>query len=563
MSALPVQLDGFSGELRGTPLVALLRRLQRTRQTGTLWLSRNGQDRWFFFENGQLRAARSSREEHRIGRSLVLWGYLSEQDLGRALAFQKEEVGLRLDQILVDKGLVPRSVLNVEAKRLMEQIVSSALSWPDGSFRFQPGTEPGYEDIAFSLSVPEMALAPGSWLGPYEILARLSVGGMGEVWKARDSRLGREVAIKVLPARLSRDAATLARFEQEAKAVAALSHPNILAIHDFATHDDITYAVMELLEGETLPNRLDAGPVSQKEAVDHALQLARGLSAAHERGVIHRDLKPENLFVTKDGHVKILDFGLAKRVEATVPGEEMNALTVSQHTEPGMVMGTPGYMSPEQLCGLPIDHRTDIFSLGTILYEMLSGNRAFQKETAADTMAATLKEEPPDLSKSGRNILLALDHIVRHCLEKDRDDRFQSAKDIAFTLAEQPAPTVMSGAQIAEARTGTMRILIAAAVLVALTTAGIFLLRHSHKGMGEARGVKRVAVLLFENPGVSEDDDFADGIRAAVRGKLTAVRGLEVMAPASPIAYKTTKTPKQKFFVLAALSRHWLVDCNV
>ncbi len=292
-----------------------------------------------------------------------------------------------------------------------------------------------------------MTLGPGSRLGPYEVLSPLGAGGMGEVWRARDGKLNRDVAIKVLPARLSADPEALSRFEREARAVAALSHPNILSIFDFGTHEGISYAVMELLEGETLRAKLDAGPITQKQAVDYALQVARGLSAAHEKGIVHRDLKPENLFVSKDGHVKILDFGLAKRVEAVAPGEETSAPTGSGHTEPGTVMGTAGYMSPEQVRGLPVDHRSDIFSFGTILYELLSGKRAFKRETNAETMAAIMRDQPPELSESGRNISPALDRLVTHCLEKDRDHRFQSARDIAFNLSEQSSPAAASGAR--------------------------------------------------------------------------------------------------------------------
>jgi serine/threonine protein kinase len=203
-----------------------------------------------------------------------------------------------------------------------------------------------------------MALAPGSRIGPYEIVALLGAGGMGEVYRARDSKLGREVAIKVLPESVATDPAAMARFEREAKAVAALSHTNILSIFDFGMHDGTSYAVMELLEGETLRGKLDAGPIPQKQAVDYALQIAKGLSAAHQKGVGHRDLKPENLFVMKDGHLKILDFGLAKREAPVAQGEETNATTVTGCTEPGTVVGTVGYMSPEQVRGLPVDSRS-------------------------------------------------------------------------------------------------------------------------------------------------------------------------------------------------------------
>jgi TolB-like protein len=284
----------------------------------------------------------------------------------------------------------------------------------------------------------------GTRLGAYEVIAKLGEGGMGEVYRARDKKLDRDVAIKVLPRSVAADPETLARFEREAKAVAALSHPNILSIFDFGMQGGLSYAVMELLEGETLRGKLDIGPITQKQAVDYALQVARGLSAAHAKGIVHRDLKPENLFVTRDGHLKILDFGLAKRVETVA---EMGAPTVSGHTEPGTIMGTVGYMSPEQVKGLPVDHRSDIFSFGTILYELLSGKKAFRRETSAETMAAILRDEPPELSESGRNISPALDRIVQHCLEKDRDHRFQSARDIVFNLLEQSSPAGPSGAR--------------------------------------------------------------------------------------------------------------------
>jgi TolB-like protein len=286
-----------------------------------------------------------------------------------------------------------------------------------------------------------MTIPAGTCLGTYEVLSPLGAGGMGEVYRARDKKLDRDVAVKVLPQSVAADPDSLARFEREAKAVAALSHQNILAIHDFGSQDGIAYAVMELLEGETLRGKLDAGSISQKQAVDYALQVARGLSAAHEKGIVHRDLKPENLFVSRDGHLKILDFGLAKRVEAVAPGQETSAPTGTGHTEPGMVMGTVGYMSPEQVKGFPVDHRSDIFSFGTILYELLSGRKAFKRDTNAETMAAILLREPPEFSESGRDISPGLERIVRHCLEKDRESRFQTARDIAFSLSEQFSPT--------------------------------------------------------------------------------------------------------------------------
>ena len=277
-----------------------------------------------------------------------------------------------------------------------------------------------------------MTLTPGVKLGPYEILSPLGAGGMGEVYRARDTKLNRDVAIKVLPESLSKDADALARFEREAHAVAALNHPNILSIFDFGSENGVVYAVTELLEGESLRTRLDDGPVSPRKAVDYAVQILRGLAAAHEKGVVHRDLKPDNVFVTGDGRVKILDFGLAKVVSPE--SVQTSAPTTPANTEPGTVMGTVGYMSPEQVRGKPADHRSDIFSFGVVLYEMLSGKRAFQRESAAETMSAIAREEPPELAESGRKISPSLDRIVRHCLEKSPAERAQSAHDLAFEL---------------------------------------------------------------------------------------------------------------------------------
>ncbi len=279
-----------------------------------------------------------------------------------------------------------------------------------------------------------MALASGTKLGPYEIVSPLGAGGMGEVYRARDARLSRDVAVKVLPAAFSRDPERLRRFEQEARATAALSHPNILAVFDIGTHEQSLYVVTELLEGETLRQRTQSGPIPARKATDYGLQMARGLGAAHEQGISHRDLKPENIFVTKDGRIKILDFGLAKVTSPEKSTSGADTPTLALQTEPGMVLGTVGYMSPEQVRGKPADARSDIFSLGAILYEMVSGKRAFQGDSAADTMSAVLKAEPPPLTETQQNIPPGLARIVEHCLEKDADNRFQSARDVAFAL---------------------------------------------------------------------------------------------------------------------------------
>jgi Tol biopolymer transport system component len=282
-----------------------------------------------------------------------------------------------------------------------------------------------------------MTLAAGTRLGPYEVTAPLGSGGMGEVYRARDTRLGRDVAVKVLPASLSADAERLRRFEQEARATGALDHPNILAIHDVGTHEGSPYVVTELLEGETLRARINGIALPARKAIDYATQVARGLAAAHDRGIVHRDLKPENLFITRDGRVKILDFGLAKLkgIEALTDRETRTAGdALEPGTGAGTVLGTVGYMSPEQVRARPVDHRSDIFSFGAVLYEMLSGRRAFRGASAVETMNAILKEDPSDLSDTARNLPPALERIVGHCLEKNPEERFQSARDIAFDL---------------------------------------------------------------------------------------------------------------------------------
>jgi serine/threonine protein kinase/Tol biopolymer transport system component len=279
-----------------------------------------------------------------------------------------------------------------------------------------------------------MALNSGTKLGPYEILAPLGAGGMGEVYRARDPRLGREVAVKVLPTSFSRDPERLRRFEQEARSAGALNHPNILVVYDIGTHDGAPYLVTELLEGATLRDRLLDGALPPRKAVDYAAQIVRGLAAAHDKGIVHRDLKPDNVFICGDGRAKILDFGLAKLSEAEAHDATAINLEPVPQTGSGVVLGTAGYMSPEQVRGRKADRRSDIFSFGVVIYEMLSGQRAFHRSTTADTVSAILKEEPPDLLATGRNIPATLDRIVRHCLEKNPEERFQSARDLGFHL---------------------------------------------------------------------------------------------------------------------------------
>jgi Tol biopolymer transport system component len=299
-----------------------------------------------------------------------------------------------------------------------------------------------------------MPIANGTRLGPYEIVSELGAGGMGEVYAARDTRLDRTVAIKVLPASFANDADRLRRFEQEARATSALNHPNILTVYDIGSHEGSPYIVAELLEGEELrahlPPQSEAGALPVRKAMDYAQQIAAGLAAAHEKGIVHRDLKPENLFVTKDGRVKILDFGLAKLKPPQVESVDSQAPTQKRITDPGVVMGTVGYMSPEQVRGQEADHRADIFAFGVILYEMLSGRRTFTGDSAADVMSAILKEEPPDLGETNAKISPALDKIVRRCLEKKPEHRFHSAHDLGFALEALTTPS-SSGANRMEA----------------------------------------------------------------------------------------------------------------
>ena len=304
-------------------------------------------------------------------------------------------------------------------------------------------------------------LPAGTRLGPYEVLSPAGAGGMGEVYRARDTRLGRDVAIKLLLAGASADPERLARFEQEARAAAALNHPNIVAVHDIGERDGAPYIVSELLEGETLRERLAAGPLPVRKAIEYGVQIARGLSAAHDKGIVHRDLKPENIFLTRDGAVKILDFGLAK---LTQPEPNLAGLTMMPTTPPdtmpGLVLGTVGYMSPEQVRGVGADHRADIFAFGAILHEMLAGRRAFAGETPMDVMLAIAKGDAPELPIIERKIPPALARIVARCLERDPSARFQSMRDLAFSL----------DAIAAQADTGSSGIMVDPAIAAAAAT---------------------------------------------------------------------------------------------
>ncbi len=368
-------------------------------------------------------------------------------------------------------------------------------------------------------------LDSGSRLGHFEILSTLGAGGMGEVYRARDPRLDREVAIKILPERFSENPEMMGRFEREAKALAALSHPNLLAIYDFGTDQGISYAVTELLKGETLRDRIKNARISWRKAAEIGAAIASGLSAAHSQGIIHRDLKPENIFLTSEGHLKILDFGLAY-----VPNRsEQKGLNFE--TEPGCVIGTCQYMSPEQVNGVTADARSDIFALGCLLFEMLTGRSPFLREKQVETMIAVLKDDPPDILESDKKIPQEFNRLVRRCLEKNPEERFQSVKDLAFDL------TVL--ANLSGTRRTTFdsilkpaRIRVAVAGLLAAIVLFIYLISYP-------RPLDSIAVLPFENVGGdSESEYLSDGITEDVIYKLSQMPGLRVIARNTVFRYK-------------------------
>jgi TolB-like protein/Flp pilus assembly protein TadD len=395
-----------------------------------------------------------------------------------------------------------------------------------------------------------MGLTTGSKLGPYEIVAPLGAGGMGEVYRARDERLGRDVAVKVLPAAVAGDPDRLARFEREARALARLSHPAILSIFDFGKEGETAYAVTELLEGETVGERLRHEKLSWRRAVEIAAAVAEGLASAHGAGIVHRDLKPENIFLTRDGRAKVLDFGLA-RVATSRPGPGPG-VTLSlgpDDTAAGAVLGTVGYMSPEQVRGEPADARSDIFSLGCVLFEMLTRRRPFERDTAAETMTAILRDPAPEVALSGTDISSELDRIVGRCLEKSPAERFQSASDLAFSLGEMAKTAAGPGRPGASAprrpRVATA-LLAVVALAAAVALVWILVARPGRRAPGGPTDGERIAVLPFENLGGSDDAYFAAGVTDEITGRLASVRGLAVISRACAAQYAgTTKTTRQ------------------
>jgi Tol biopolymer transport system component len=339
-------------------------------------------------------------------------------------------------------------------------------------------------------------------VGPYEITGSLGAGGMGEVYRAHDPRLGRDVAIKVLPAPVAHDSDRLQRFEHEARAVATLNHPNILDVHDIGSHEGVPFIVSELLEGETLRERLEAGSLPVRKALEYALQIARGLAAAHERGIAHRDLKPENVFIVHGDRVKILDFGLAKALAAP---PDAGTRLAQQATEIGTVLGTVGYMAPEQVRGLPADHRADIFAFGCVLHEMLTGQRAFGGSTAADTMSAILSKDPPDLESRAADVPPALGRIVRRCLEKSPAQRFQSSEDLAFAIENVTAvsqATKIPGSDVAEFR-GLARVPLR--TLATGLAAGMLLGAAAMLALGSLRSAETPALSLGRTTAITHE----------------------------------------------------------
>jgi serine/threonine-protein kinase len=399
-----------------------------------------------------------------------------------------------------------------------------------------------------------MALAAGDRIGPYTIVAPIGAGGMGEVYRAHDERLARKVAVKVLAQGIAASPEALARFHREAKAVAAISHPNILAIHDFGNTDNLTYAAMELLEGETLRERLQQGPVPLRKAIDYARHIAEGLAAAHEKGIVHRDLKPENVFLTSDGRLKILDFGLAK-TEACLPTTSPEANTDALESIPGHIMGTVGYMAPEQVRGRQVDHRSDIFSFGAMLYEMLTGKRAFQESSPVETMSAILTRDAPVIT--GGIVPPALERIIRRCLEKNPEERFQTARDLAFALEQATSSPTAPALNLPSRRVAlvVLVLLITAAVIIALLLQRE---RWTKTRLLASPDIKSIAVLPLQN--LSQDTNqefFADGMTDALISNLARIRALRVISRTSVMRYKKEMKP------LPEIARELNVDAVV
>ena len=399
-----------------------------------------------------------------------------------------------------------------------------------------------------------MSLIAGTRLGSYEIVAPLGAGGMGEVYRARDVRLGRDVALKVVAGGPVPDAAALARLEHEARAVAALSHPNIVSLYDVGREDGIAFAVMELLDGEPLDRYLGRDRPSWRHAIHIAAALADGLAAAHARGIVHRDLKPANVFLTRDGFVKMLDFGLARQdpVRSSIPA----GLALPIETEPGVVLGTVGYMAPEQVRGERADERSDVFALGCVLYEMLEGRSPFGRTTPAETLAAILRDQPPALSVSAGAVPPRLAAIVQRCLDKEPERRFQSARDLAFAIREADAggdaDDARGPADVVESRPRRQRPLpiVAAVSILALAAASVLSIWRPWRGAAAVSPVTRITSLavlpLLNRSPDSADEVFADAVTEELTTTLGALGTWRVASPASAMTFRNTQKPTRE-----------------
>ncbi len=385
-----------------------------------------------------------------------------------------------------------------------------------------------------------MPLAAGTKLGPYEILAPIGAGGMGEVYRARDPRLGREVALKVLPGDLADDHDRLARFEREARAASALNHPNIITIYEIGQEGGVSYIAMELVDGWTLREILAAGPLETKRLSGVATQIAEGLAKAHAAGIVHRDLKPENVMVSTDGFVKILDFGLARRAPLTEEGS--HAATLTRGTEPGTVFGTVGYMSPEQATGRTADYRSDQFSFGTILYEMATGRRAFGRASPVETLSAILKEEPAPASTVNPAAPERLSSIISRCLAKDAEERYASTRDLARDLRELGgAVSTPPGTVVSAGRAWPRRAAIGALAVLVVSAAALFLMRS------RGRTIDSLAVLPFETPSSDPEAEYlGQGIADNLIQSLSRLPGLRVIARSSVSRYKGQPVDPEK-----------------